>query len=626
MRIQDNYDIIVIGAGHAGSEAAVAAASIGSKVLLITTDLTKIAYMSCNPAMGGIAKGQIVREIDALGGVTGRITDRSMIQFRMLNKSKGPAMWSPRAQCDRAKFTQEWRKEIEECLNIDLFQDMVTSLLIKGKTVNGVTTRSGLTIKSACVILSSGTFLNGIIHIGNINLKGGRSSEPASYGISEQLMENGLESSRLKTGTSPRLDGRTIKYEKLIIQEGDVNPGRFSFQEKRKILRNQKPCYITHTNIECHEILRSGFDQSPLFTGRIKGTGPRYCPSIEDKIVTFSDKDKHQLFIEPEGKDTVEMYLNGFTSSLPFNVQIAALRKIKGLENVKVFSPGYAIEYDFFPPTQLKHTLESKMITNLYMAGQVNGTTGYEEAAAQGLIAGINAALNISGKGEYIPGRDRAYIGVLIDDLVTKGVDEPYRMFTSRSEYRIMLRQDNADYRLTKDGYRLGLISKKRLKLHEYKYKMVDNLIDYLKNKSIAPHKINELLEIKQTAKIDQKQKLDGILKRPQISLKDLINTIPEIREQYVMPKNFREEVIESAEVLIKYSGYIEREKNVAAKIKNLENIKIKPGFDFNKIKSISTEAKQKLSKIQPKTIGQASRIAGVSPSDINVLLIHLGR
>ncbi len=626
MKTQENYDIVVIGAGHAGSEAAMAAACTGSKVIIISTDLTKIAFMSCNPAIGGIAKGQIIREIDALGGQTGKIADKTMIQFRMLNKSKGPAMWSPRAQCDRTEFSKEWRKVLESNKNIDLFQDMVTSLLIKEKTIKGVKTRNGLFFYSKCVILSSGTFLNGKIHIGNINITGGRNAEPASFGITEQLIEYGFETSRLKTGTSPRIDGRTIKYEELIIQRGDENPGKFSYENRKNRLRKQQPCYITHTSKECHNILKTGFSESPMFTGRIKGTGPRYCPSIEDKIVTFADKERHQLFIEPEGKNTVEMYLNGFTSSLPVNVQIDALRKIKGLENVKVFSPGYAIEYDFFQPTQLKHTLETKIINNLFFAGQINGTTGYEEAAAQGLIAGINAALKVWGGTEYVLKRDTAYIGVLIDDLVTKGVDEPYRMFTSRSEYRIMLRQDNADLRLTRDGYKLGLISQKRMKLLIDKYEKVEQLITYLKNKSVAPSDINELLLKKSTSKILQKQKLEGILKRPQVSIQDLMEELPELKK-YAQPlKDLKNEIAESAEINIKYSGYIARERNIASKIKNLENIIIKEDFDFYKLASVSTEAKQKLTRIQPKTIGQASRIAGVSPADINVLLVHLGR
>jgi tRNA uridine 5-carboxymethylaminomethyl modification enzyme len=621
----NEYDIIVVGAGHAGCEAACAGANMGSKVLLITMDMTKIAQMSCNPAMGGIAKGQIIRELDALGGYSGIVTDRSMIQFRMLNKSKGPAMWSPRAQCDRMKFYMEWRKVIEENTNIDLWQDNAKELIIEGNRVIGVLTINNVKFYAKSVILACGTFENGMIHIGKVKVSGGRISEPVSSGISQQLKKAGFEVSRMKTGTPARLDGRTINFSILREQKGDEEGGAFSYLSKRKIL-TRKSCYITYTNEKTHNVLRKGFGDSPLFNGTIKGIGPRYCPSIEGKIVTFADKKKHQLFIEPEGNDNIEYYLNGFSSSLPIDIQYEALRTIKGLENVRIFRPGYAIEYDYYPPTQLNYTLETRKIEGLYFAGQINGTTGYEEAGAQGIMAGINAHLKLNNKEEFILGRDEAYIGVLIDDLINKGVDEPYRMFTSRAEYRIMLRQDNADERLTEKAYKIGLARRERIKRLKYKLSKKDELIRFIKEFSVKPGEINKLLREKNTAEINQSVKLYNLLLRPQIRIYDLIGYINKIKEIVDNINVGRDEIMEISEIEIKYDGYIKREREQAGKIKRLENIKISPNIDYNKLKSISTEGRQKLTRIKPKTIGQALRISGVSPADINVLLIHLGR
>ncbi len=620
------YDIIVVGAGHAGSEAAAAAANMGSKVLLITMDMTKIAQMSCNPAMGGIAKGQIIREIDALGGYSGIVTDRSMIQFRMLNKSKGPAMWSPRAQCDRMKFSLVWRQVLESIDNLDFWQDTVKEILIENGKVTGVITNMNVTFKGKSVILTSGTFLNGLMHIGKTKIEGGRAAEPAAIGLSKQLRNTGFRVGRLKTGTPPRADGRTIDFDQLIEQAGDKEKNCFSFLHERFNIENQRSCYITHTDLNVHGVLEKGLVESPLFNGTIKSIGPRYCPSIEAKIVTFADKEKHQLFIEPEGNDTIEYYINGFASSLPWNIQYKALKKVKGMGKVKIFRPGYAIEYDYFDPTQLAHTMETKLIENLYFAGQVNGTTGYEEAGAQGLIAGINASLKIKGKEEFVLGRDQAYIGVLIDDLVTKGVDEPYRMFTSRAEYRILLRQDDADYRLTPLGYDLGIVKKERYEIMRKKYEWRDKILEFIKEMSVKPEWVNEKLVELGTSKVKQGVKLKEILLRPQVSIVEIAEVLEKLKEVIDRITERKEEILESAEILMKYSGYIEREKRMADKIKRLENIKIETEFDYMKIASISTEARQKLVRIKPTTIGQASRISGVSPSDISVLLLYMGR
>ena len=619
------YDVIVVGAGHAGSEAAAAAANLGSKVLLITMDMTKIAQMSCNPAMGGIAKGQIVREIDALGGYSGIVTDKSMIQFRMLNRSKGPAMWSPRAQCDRFKFTLLWREILEGIDNLDFWQDTVKELILKNGRVVGVRTSIGVEFKAKAVILTSGTFENGIIHIGKKTLKGGRISEPRSTGISAQLRDEGFEVGRMKTGTPARLDGRSINFQDLDAQKGDEEGGNFSFLNESKITTNRS-CYITFTNEEVHKVLKEGFKDSPLYSGVIKGIGPRYCPSIEDKIVTFSDKTKHQLFLEPEGENTNEFYINGFSSSLAWDIQLRALRKIKGLEEVKIFRPGYAIEYDYYPPTQLDYNLETKRIKNLFFAGQINGTTGYEEAGGQGLIAGINAHLKTCGKEEFVLRRDESYIGVLIDDLIHKGVDEPYRMFTSRAEYRILLRQDNCDERLTEKSYGLGLASDVRMKNLIRTKEDKSRILDFLKNYSVSPDEVNKFLNRNETSEIKQKTKLIEIAKRPQVSLEQLANSIPDFENLLSSIEADVVGLLERVEIDIKYSGYIEREKIIANKISRLEDISLHSSIDYNKLLSISTEARQKLSEIRPKTIGQASRISGVSPSDINVLLVHIGR
>ena len=623
MKLEEVYDVIIVGGGHAGCEAAHAAATLGSKVLLVTQNLETLARMSCNPAMGGVAKGQIIREIDALGGMSGIITDASTIQFRMLNKSKGPAMWSPRAQCDRKVFEKEWRKGLEGNKNIDFWQDTVDNITTKNGGVTGIITKMGVEISAKSVVLCNGTFLNGLIHLGKKNYKGGRSGEPSAEGITKQLIDLGFTSGRMKTGTPPRLDGRTIDYSVTEEQAGDENTVSFSYMTKEKI-KDQHSCFITYTSPEVHAILKEGFEESPMFTGRIKGVGARYCPSIEDKIDRFASKDRHQLFIEPEGRDTVEIYLNGFSTSLPEAVQLKALRKIKGLEKVKMFRAGYAIEYDYFPPTQLKHTLETKLVNNLFFCGQINGTTGYEEAAAQGLMAGINAHQNTHEKEEFILSRSDAYIGVLIDDLITKGTEEPYRMFTSRAEYRLLLRQDNADIRLTKKGYELGLAKIERLEQLEKKETETAALIKFLTIQSIDPNDINPVLEKLGSAVLKQKVKIKAVLSRPHITLTDLL--VCEELDRYLKVKKCTIEAIEQAEIEIKYSGYLNKEKESAEKLSRLENIKIVKDFKFDKLHSISTEGREKLTAIQPKTIGQASRISGVSPSDINVLLIYLGR
>jgi tRNA uridine 5-carboxymethylaminomethyl modification enzyme len=620
------YDVIVVGGGHAGCEAAHVAAVMGAKTLLITMDMTKLAQMSCNPAMGGIAKGQIVREIDAIGGMSGIVTDRSMIQFRMLNKSKGPAMWSPRAQCDRQKFTIEWRKILEHTDNLSIWQEQATSLLLEGKKVVGVETAFGTRFLSKAVILTNGTFLNGLMHIGFSKIKGGRSGDQSSTGLSEQLGELGFSVERMKTGTSARVDGRSLDFSVMTEQRGDDEGETFSYLFEDRTRLEQKSCFITHTNEEVHEEIRKGFEFSPLFTGRIKGRGPRYCPSIEDNVVTFKERTSHQLFIEPEGEDTVEYYINGFSSSLPLEVQIKALRKVKGFENVQIFRPGYAIEYDFFQPTQLTHTLETKTISNLYFAGQINGTTGYEEAAAQGLMAGINAVLKVREQKQFVLGREESYIGVLIDDLVTKGVDEPYRMFTSRAEYRILLRQDNADERLTRKAFDLGTAKKERVVYLEEKEMMVKEIIDFLSETSVSPVEINAFLDKAGTNSISQKVKAINIAARPQVEIGALLKTIKGGEKLLAVNSLRFKEIGESAEIKIKYEGYIQREKIVAEKIKRLEGLKIPDDINFNELVSISTEARQKLGKIKPVNVGQAGRISGVSPSDINILLMYLGR
>ncbi|SHI95120.1 tRNA uridine 5-carboxymethylaminomethyl modification enzyme [Tangfeifania diversioriginum] len=622
------YDVIVVGGGHSGCEAAAAAANLGSKTLLITMDMTKYAQMSCNPAMGGIAKGQIVREIDALGGYSGIVADKSTIQFRMLNLSKGPAMWSPRSQNDRFRFTEFWRDTLENIPNLDLWQDAVTSLLLKDNKVTGVRTKIGVEFQSNTVILTNGTFLNGLIHVGSSQMKGGRIGEAASYDISEQLLGVGFKTGRLKTGTPVRIDGRTIDFSELIEQKGDEDNFKFSYLPGTQSKLKQRSCWITYTNPVVHKELETGFEVSPMFDGTIQSTGPRYCPSIESKLVTFAEKEKHQLFLEPEGENTVEYYLNGFSSSLPWDVQYKAMQKVPGLENAKIFRPGYAIEYDYFEPTQLHHTLETKLISNLYFAGQINGTTGYEEAGAQGIVAGINAHLRCHDSGnDFILKRDEAYIGVLIDDLVTKGVDEPYRMFTSRAEFRILLRQDNADIRLTEKSYKLGLASPERLKLLKQKTELIAQIIDFTKNFSVKPMFVNQLLTEKGTSELKQGVKLHDIILRPQISIFDLANTLSPFQEFLErVPVERKQEIIEGAEISIKYEGYINREKLLAEKLDKFENIYIENKFNYGELNSLSTEARQKLEKNNPKTIGQAKRISGVSPSDINVLLILLGR
>ena len=624
--MQENYDVIVVGAGHAGCEAAAAAANMGSKVLLITMDMTKIAQMSCNPAMGGIAKGQIVREIDALGGYSGIVSDKSAIQFRMLNRSKGPAMWSPRTQNDRTLFSIYWREMLEATPNVHFWQDMIVGVLTEGDKVTGVKTGIGLEIKSKTVVLTSGTFLNGLIHIGEKNFGGGRSGEKASRGITEQLVEFGFEAGRMKTGTPPRVDGRSLDYSLMEEQKGDKNPVGFSYLTPINYLPKQLSCHITYTSPEVHDALRLGFDKSPMFNGNIKSTGPRYCPSIEDKINRFAERDRHQIFVEPEGWNTVEVYVNGFSTSLPQEVQENAIRKIAGFKHARLFRPGYAIEYDYFPPTQLKHSLETKLIKNLFFAGQINGTTGYEEAACQGLMAGINAHQNASNKEPFFLGRDEAYIGVLIDDLITKGTEEPYRMFTSRAEYRILLRQDNADLRLTELSYKLGFANKERLDLVKLKDSNTSSLVKFLKETSISPEELNPTLEKVSSSLITQKTKVAKILARPEMNLeilKDCFNPLAEKIKEFSEPTF---PVLEQAELKIKYQGYIDREKEMADKMKRLESIQLHQDFEYHKLKSLSSEAREKLTSIKPRTIGQASRISGVSPSDISVLMIHLGR
>lgn len=624
-----HYDIIVVGGGHAGCEAAAAAANLGSRTLLLTMDMTKFAAMSCNPAVGGVAKGQIVREIDALGGQMGRITDLSTIQFRMLNRSKGAAMWSPRAQCDKARFSEEWRRTLENTQNLYIWQDTADGLLIDSSgakpRITGVKTRMGVTFEADAVILTNGTFLSGLMHCGRSNAEGGRAGDAASFGITEQLVALGFEAGRMKTGTPARLDARTIDFERLEPQYGDENPSKFSFSPDTEPVKHQLPCFLVYTSKEVHDTLRMGFEDSPLFNGTIQGIGPRYCPSIEDKLRTFAGKDQHQLFLEPEGRTTNEYYLNGFSSSLPYEVQINALHQIEGLEDVHVYRPGYAIEYDYFPPTQLHHSLETKLVDNLYFAGQINGTTGYEEAAAQGLMAGINAHRRLQGEEAVVLRRDEAYIGVLIDDLVTKGVDEPYRMFTSRAEYRILLRQDNADVRLTPIGHKIGLISEKRYEILLKKNRAVESLISFAHEQSIKASEICDYLKSVNSEPLSQGRKLYDILLRNETSIAGLRTALPKL-DKFILREEISDEAIEEAEILIKYRGYIEREKMIADKLQRLENIAIPDGFDFTTMNSLTIEARQKLSRIAPKTIGQASRIPGVSPADINVLLIKFGR
>ena len=618
------YDVIVVGGGHAGSEAAAAAANLGAKTLLVTMNLQTIGQMSCNPAMGGIAKGQIVREIDAIGGYSGIVTDKSSIQFKMLNLSKGPAMWSPRAQNDRALFSQYWREMLESTPNLDFYQEMVKNLWIEKNKLCGVVTGLGQKIKGKTVVLTNGTFLNGLIHVGDKNFGGGRAGEKAATGITEQLVSLGFESGRMKTGTPPRVDGRSLDYSKMIEQPGDENPQKFSYLNSSTPLKKQLSCHMTYTSPEVHDLLREGFDRSPMFNGRIKSVGPRYCPSIEDKIHRFSERERHQLFVEPEGWNTVEVYVNGFSTSLPEEVQFSALRAVPGFENVKFFRPGYAIEYDYFYPTQLKYSLETKIIENLFFAGQINGTTGYEEAGSQGLMAGINAVLKIKEKNPFVLKRDEAYIGVLIDDLITKGTEEPYRMFTSRAEYRMLLRQDNADQRLTEVSHSLGLASDERLAACDQKYKQSEGLISFLKSQSILPAEINPILSSKESALIKQSGKADKILSRPNIYMSDLKEC--DSVDSYISTNNLSKEVQDQAEIQIKYSGYIQKEKNNADKLNRLESVKIPKDFDYKKLKSISAEALEKLNKIKPETISQASRISGVSPNDISVLLVYMGR
>ena len=621
---QDRYDVVVVGGGHAGSEAAAAAANMGMKTLLITMSLQNIAQMSCNPAMGGIAKGQIVREIDALGGYSGIVTDKTAIQFRMLNMSKGPAMWSPRAQSDRMRFSETWRLMLEQTPNLDFYQDMVSGLIIEGNRIVGVKTQLGLEVFSKTVILTNGTFLNGLIHIGEKQYGGGRAGEKAAFGITEDLVKLGFDAGRMKTGTPPRIDGRSLDYSKMEEQAGDENPSKFSYSDETKPLEKQRSCFMTYTSPEVHDLLREGFDRSPMFTGRIKSVGPRYCPSIEDKINRFADKERHQIFVEPEGWNTVEVYVNGFSTSLPEDIQAKAIRRIAGFEKAKFFRPGYAIEYDYFPPTQLKHSLETKLIDNLFFAGQINGTTGYEEAAAQGIMAGINAALKVQEKEPFILRRNEAYIGVLIDDLITKGTEEPYRMFTSRAEYRTLLRQDNADFRLTAQSHQMGLASEKRLRRVEQKQNETEKMLAFFRETSIKPEEANPVLEEKNSIPMKQADKMFKVFSRPQLDLNDIVHF--KKVEEYLEENQLDKEIIEQVYIQLKYAGYIEKEINNAEKLNRLEDIKIPDNFDYDKVKSLSFESREKFKKIKPATISQASRISGVSPSDISILLIHMGR
>ena len=621
---EKEYDVIVVGGGHAGSEAAAAAANLGSKTLLITMNLQNIGQMSCNPAMGGIAKGQIVREIDALGGYSGIVSDNTAIQFKMLNKSKGPAMWSPRVQSDRMRFAEAWRLMLEGTKNLDFYQEMVSGILVEGEKIVGVKTSLGIEVRGKTVVLTNGTFLNGLIHIGEKQFGGGRAGERSAHGITKELVDLGFESGRMKTGTPPRVDGRSLDFSKMIVQPGDVSPEKFSYLKSTKPLTHQRDCHMSHTSLEVHDLLREGFDRSPMFNGTINSVGPRYCPSIEDKINRFADKDSHQLFVEPEGWDTVEYYVNGFSTSLPEDVQFKALRSVKGFENVKFFRPGYAIEYDFFPPTQLRHTLETKNIKGLYFAGQINGTTGYEEAASQGLMAGINAHLKVKEQQPLIIKRNEAYIGVLIDDLITKGTEEPYRMFTSRAEYRTLLRQDNADFRLTPMSHNIGLASDERLRLMEEKKQKSEAFIDFFKESSVTPEVINPILEEKDSAIVKQSDKLFKPLSRPNITMQDMQKI--DFVTSYIHQHDLDHEVLQQTEIQIKYAGYIAKEKNNADKLNRLEGIKIPEGFDYSKLKSLSYEAKEKLSAIKPVTVSQASRISGVSPNDISVMLVYMGR
>jgi tRNA uridine 5-carboxymethylaminomethyl modification enzyme len=621
---EKEYDVIVVGGGHAGSEAAAAAANLGSKTLLITMNLQNIGQMSCNPAMGGIAKGQIIREIDALGGYSGIVSDNTAIQFKMLNKSKGPAMWSPRVQSDRMRFAEAWRLMLEGTKNLDFYQEMVSGILVEGEKIVGVKTSLGIEVRGKTVVLTNGTFLNGLIHIGEKQFGGGRAGERAAHGITKELVDLGFESGRMKTGTPPRVDGRSLDFSKMIVQPGDVSPEKFSYLKSTKPLTHQRDCHMSHTSLEVHDLLREGFDRSPMFNGAINSVGPRYCPSIEDKINRFADKDSHQLFVEPEGWDTVEYYVNGFSTSLPEDVQFKALRSVKGFENVKFFRPGYAIEYDFFPPTQLRHTLETKNIKGLYFAGQINGTTGYEEAASQGLMAGINAHLKVKEQQPLIIKRNEAYIGVLIDDLITKGTEEPYRMFTSRAEYRTLLRQDNADFRLTPMSHNIGLAGDERLRLMEEKKQKSDAFIDFFKESSVTPEVINPILEEKDSATVKQSDKLFKPLSRPNITMQDMQKI--DFVTSYINQHDLDHEVLQQTEIQIKYAGYIAKEKNNADKLNRLEGIKIPEGFDYSKLKSLSYEAKEKLSAIKPVTVSQASRISGVSPNDISVMLVYMGR
>lgn len=620
----NQYDVIVVGAGHAGCEAAAAAANMGCSTLLVTMNLQNIAQMSCNPAMGGIAKGQIVREIDALGGYSGIVSDKTAIQFKMLNKSKGPAMWSPRVQSDRMRFSDEWRSMLENTPNLDFYQEMVAGILSENGKIVGVKTSLGVEIKAKSVVLTNGTFLNGLIHIGDKQFGGGRAGESASFGITEDLVKLGFESGRMKTGTPPRVDGRSLDFSKMVEQPGDEHPEKFSYSNLTAPLKTQRSCWMSYTSLEVHDILREGFDRSPMFNGRIKSLGPRYCPSIEDKINRFADKERHQLFVEPEGWTTCEYYINGFSTSLPEDIQFKALRSVAGFENVKFFRPGYAIEYDYFPPTQLQHTLETKLVEGLYFAGQINGTTGYEEAASQGLMAGINAALKVQNREPFILKRDEAYIGVLIDDLITKGTEEPYRMFTSRAEYRTLLRQDNADFRLTPKAFEIGLAKEERLIRMEQKFSQSDAMVNFFRETSLKPEEANPILEAKGSAPMSQPDKMFKVFSRPQLDLEDF-RKFKKVAA-YIEEHDLDQEVVEQAEIQVKYSGYIEKEKNNADKLTRLEDMIIPDNFNFDKIQSISIEAKQKLNKIRPRTIAQASRISGVSPSDISVLLIYMGR